>query len=114
MAPTVRSVGTGATRGSFTVGRSPRFGGMMSRQHILEGIEPDNLLAFLALLGFHRAMEHAQPAWRPRVYWTGMPLRPRLVLSEDVQRAAVLDAAATGCKSLAEVHSFDDHKDVNY
>ena len=32
----------------------------------LEGFEPDNLLAFLALLGLLRALEKARPQWRPR------------------------------------------------
>jgi len=36
------------------------------RCHRLEGLEPDNLLAFLALLGLLRSLETARPAWRPR------------------------------------------------
>ena len=36
----------------------------------LNGLEPDNLLAFLALLGLLRTLEHARPTWRTRVAWT--------------------------------------------
>jgi hypothetical protein len=53
-------------------------------EHRLEGLEPDNLLAFLALLGLLRALEEARPAWRPRVRWSidEPPLRPVLRLRE--------------------------------
>jgi hypothetical protein len=86
----------------------------MPKEHNLEGLEPDNLLGFLALLGFHRALEHVEQAWRPRVYWTGLPLRPMLVLSEDVSRINLLEAAAKGCEALAVAHSFEGRKDLTY
>jgi hypothetical protein len=78
----------------------------MPKEHILHGLEPDNLLAFLALLGFHRAVDRAKPDWRGRVYWTGVPLRPRLLLHQHTELEELLEAAATGCAELAEVHSF--------
>ena len=84
------------------------------KEHLLQGLEPDNLLAFLALLGCLRALEHAEPGWRPRVYWTGMPLRPRLVLSKEVERAELLEAVARGAAALAEVHSFSNRMNVDY
>jgi hypothetical protein len=31
--------------------------------HRLQGLEPDNMLAFLALLGLLRALEQARPNW---------------------------------------------------
>ena len=40
--------------------------------HRLNGLEPDNLLAFLALLGLLRALETARPKWRPRARWDVM------------------------------------------
>jgi hypothetical protein len=46
----------------------------------LKGLEPDNLLAFLALLGLLRALEAAQPGWRPRVGWFGTPMPPSCTL----------------------------------
>ena len=33
--------------------------------HRLDGLEPDNLLAFIALLGLLRTLEEARPGWRP-------------------------------------------------
>jgi hypothetical protein len=48
--------------------------------HRLEGLEPDNLLAFLALLGLLRAIEVVRETWRPRAAWDldAPPLRPVL------------------------------------
>ena len=48
--------------------------------HRLDGLEHDNLLAFMALLGLLRALEGARPDWRARVSWTvdDPPLRPAL------------------------------------
>jgi hypothetical protein len=86
----------------------------MPREHILLGLEPDNLLAFLALLGFHRALDQRRPEWRARVYWAGVPLRPRLVLAQDVERRELMEAAAEGCAALAEVHSFGGRADMNF
>lgn len=83
-------------------------------EHILEGIEPDNLLGFLALLGFHRALDCAEPDWHARIYWKGLPVRPRLVLSTEAQRSQVLEAAAKGCERLASVHDFEGRKDISF
>lgn len=52
--------------------------GCRSTTHVLSGLEPDNLLAFLALLGLLKALERARPEWKPRVFWEGKP--PRAVL----------------------------------
>ncbi|MBB4286131.1 type I-G CRISPR-associated protein, Cas3-extension family [Roseospira goensis] len=82
--------------------------------HRLEGLEPDNLLAFLALLGLLRALETAAPEWRPRVHWAGAPLRPVLTLAQPQTPAAVAAAAARGGAVLAADHSFGDHADVTF
>ena len=52
----------------------------VSTSHRLDGLEPDNLLAFLALLGLLRGLELIRPEWRPRAYWEvkKAPLRPIL------------------------------------
>ena len=79
--------------------------------HRLDGLEPDNLLAFMALLGLLRALEKAQPRWRPRVSWTvdddERPLRPALRVRGTVDKAAVAKAAAKGLNALASRHNFD-------
>ena len=83
-------------------------------QHRLDGLEPGNLLAFLALLGLLRALEEATPAWLPRVAWSvaELPLRPVLSLSEAVGRDAIVAAAATGIQRLAARHAFGTFKDL--
>ena len=59
-----------------------------SRRHRLEGLESDNLLCFLALLGLLRALEAARPVWCPRAAWEldVAPLRPYLQLREPATR----------------------------
>jgi CRISPR-associated endonuclease/helicase Cas3 len=59
-------------------------------RHRLEGLEPDNLLAFLALLGLMRTLETARPHWQPRAAWDVEcpPLRPVLSLMEEADRGS--------------------------
>lgn len=81
---------------------------MRPREHRLTGLEPDNLLAFLALLGLLRALSVARPAWCARVHWdTGRPpIRPVLSLLQPATAATVAKSAATGCDVLARAHEF--------
>jgi len=78
--------------------------------HRLEGLEPDNLLAFLALLGLLRALETADSKLHPRAAWDieTPPLRPRLFLAHELSQADVAKAAAKGVSILAEAHDFAD------
>jgi hypothetical protein len=78
------------------------------RHHRLEGFEPDNLLAFLALLGLMRALELARPSWHPRAAWDveTPPLRPVLVLAQPQTREAVCAAAVEGAATLASDYEF--------
>ena len=82
--------------------------------HRLDGLEPDNLLAFIALLGLLRTLEEARPCWRTRVWWTvdEPPLRPALRVPEGEDSGAVVHAAAEGLDSLAQRHEFDGLKDL--
>ena len=84
------------------------------RQHRLDGLEPGNLLAFLALLGLLRALEEADPSWLPRVAWTvdEPPVRPRLSISTTTGKAAIAAAAAAGVMKLASRHDFGPYKDL--
>lgn len=83
--------------------------------HRLTGLEPDNLLAFLALLGLLRALDTARPEWRARAYWDAevQPLRLVLVLAETVTQETVAVAAATGIAGIASAYQFD-RDDLNY
>lgn len=86
-----------------------------TERHRLIGLEPDNLLAFLALLGLLRALDTARPEWRARACWEAatQPLRPLLVLTGPQTEEAVALAAAEGAAALAKVHRFD-RSDLNY
>jgi hypothetical protein len=83
--------------------------------HQLTGLEPDNLLAFLALLGLLRALDAVRPTWRSRSYWdtTASPLRPVLVLAMGQSEEEVTIAAAEGVAELAKLHCFS-RKDLNH
>jgi hypothetical protein len=83
--------------------------------HRLIGLEPENLLAFLALLGLLRALDASRPQWRARACWDAgtPPLRPLLVLVCAQTQAAIAAAAAEGVTALAEVHRFD-RTDLTY
>lgn len=82
--------------------------------HRLEGLEPDNLLAFMALLGLMRALEEVRPEWCPRVAWAvdEPPCRPVLHVPEAVDRVAVVDGVAEGIRSLSADHELADVKGV--
>jgi hypothetical protein len=63
--------------------------------HRLDGLEPDNLLAFLSLLGLLRALETADKTLYPRASWDvdTPPLRPRLVLAHAASPEEVTQGA---------------------
>lgn len=90
-------------------------------EHRLEGLAPDNLLAFLALLGLLRTLEAGAPDWSPRVRWdlataagaTG-PTRPVLVLPHPRPQADIVAAALAGAEGLAAGYDFDRQTDINF
>jgi hypothetical protein len=77
-------------------------------RHRLVGLEPDNLLGFLALLGLLRSLETARPQWRPRSAWDldQAPLRPVLVLADPHTQEEVCKAATEGAGQLVEAYRF--------
>ena len=84
------------------------------RQHVLLGLEPDNLLAFLTLLGLLRTLETACPSWLPRVAWTVdiPPVRPVMNTSVPITKGEIVAAAAKGLTKLAHRHEFERMKDL--
>ena len=80
----------------------------------LNGLEPDNLLAFLALLGLLRTLEHAWPTWRPRVAWTveAPPVRPMLTATAAAADDEIVAAVAQGLNDLARRHQFGQLRDL--
>lgn len=86
----------------------------------LTGLESDNLLAFLALLGLLRSLE-ATPEGKklfPRACWKldDSPLRPVLCLKTPTTREDVTEIAARGLATLALSHDFGERNqnDLNY
>ena len=87
----------------------------------LPGLEADNLLAFVALLGLLRSLQTTRPSWRPRVSWKGPPWIAELHLAEPGSDADVAATADQGCHDLAVrfsqlIESFDedDRKNVAF
>ena len=72
--------------------------------HLLAGLEPDNLLAFLSLLGLLRALEESTPKWNPRAAWRGVPLRAELYLAEAVSRTSLVAATIAGIHKVAQAY----------
>lgn len=88
--------------------------------HRLDGLEPDNLLAFLALLGLLRALEVADneldSKLQPRAAWDidTPPLRPKLILSYAVTQEEVTENAANGIRVISACHDFGGRKGLKY
>lgn len=89
--------------------------------HRFDGLEPDNLLAFLALLGLLRALEasdrnHPGDRLLPRAAWDidEPPLRPKLFLARSAAREEIAERAAEGVDRIAAAHDFSGRKDLNY
>jgi hypothetical protein len=93
----------------------------IASSHRLQGLEPDNLLAFLAVLGLMRALEtddrqRSDDNLLPRLSWDidAPPIRPKLHLARDIAAELVAERAARGIKALAASHDFEGRKDLNY
>jgi hypothetical protein len=89
--------------------------------HRLTGLEPDNLLAFLTLLGLLQALESAdgdRPEGNrllPRADWSkDLPLRPTLSLAFPATPGEVAESAARGIERVAAAHVFGDRKDLDF
>jgi hypothetical protein len=87
-----------------------------ARVHTLHGLEPDNLLAFLCLLGALRALAACPNAPETRASWTldSPPLRPRLYTSDRITAQALLARVDEGARRLAEAYGFEDRADLDF
>jgi hypothetical protein len=88
--------------------------GPASFTHELVGLEVDNLLAFLALMGLLRALEAQEPSWAPRASWAGPPWRARLHLAVEVSTRSVAEAACRGIEHIAARYDRDDRANVAF
>jgi len=80
----------------------------------MPGLEPDNLLAFLAMLGLLRSLEFARPDWRPRIAWNGPPWVAQLHLARAADEKDVAAAANEGISSLIGRFDVDGRKNVDF
>lgn len=85
-----------------------------STRHRLEGLETDNLMAFLALLGTLRALECAEPNWHARAGFDfdRSPLRPYLQLRCEVSQDDVAEAVVRGITALMASVDLAERTDV--
>ena len=90
--------------------------------HRLEGLEPDNPLAFLALLGLLRALEEVDAEkgdderWWPRAFWSvdGGAWRPILRLKRQVDRSLLCARVETGMKAFRDAYAFPGYATPNF
>lgn len=82
--------------------------------HRLNGLESDNLLAFLALLGLMRALRKEGDLASVRASWSvdHPPVRPVLHLSRPETRSSILDSVVRGLRTLIAQFDFDGRKDL--
>lgn len=80
----------------------------------MPGFEPDNLLAFMALLGLLRALETSRLDWQPRVSWKGPPWTAQLHLAAFPEQIEIAQAANEGLMELIQRFDVDQRKNVNF
>lgn len=85
---------------------------MVRHKYTLAGLEPDNLLAFLALLGALRALDARKPEWSARAVWEGAPLRPVLELTAAPTHDEVSAIIAQAVGDFARYHEFGGYTDL--
>jgi hypothetical protein len=78
-----------------------------STRLVLPGLEADNLLAFLALLGLLCALDSSRPQWRACTAWCGTPMMAELHLDAAVDADGAVAAIDAGVHALAEPYIFD-------
>lgn len=88
----------------------------------LHGLESDNLLAFLALIGLLRSLEAVDrdlsniERFHPRAAWDldHPPLRPVLHVSGEHSQVELAEAVSKGIGILSRAHDFDGRKTPDY
>jgi hypothetical protein len=82
--------------------------------HPMPGLEVDNLLSILALLGLLRSLEADKPAWWPRASWAGPPWVARLHVDALASEEEIAEAAAKGVERIASRFDVDSRKNVDF
>lgn len=74
----------------------------------LSGLEVDNLLSFLALLGTLRAIQEQEPGWTPRVVWEARPWRASLDVAAQVDAPGIARVVTDGL--LAVIRRLEQYR----
>lgn len=80
----------------------------------LPGFQPENLLAFLGLIGLLRAVDAARPTWRTRLTWFGPPWQAAIRAEASLDERVLTDAATDGLRALAPSYQFGNKADVDW
>ncbi len=80
----------------------------------LVGLEADNLLGFLALLGLLRALEASMPHWHPRASWVGPPWTARLHVVTRADSPSIAMAARGGMTAILKHYDVDGRANVDF
>ncbi len=80
----------------------------MNAELELAGIEADNLLGFLAVLGLLRSLDTERPEWQARISWRTAPMSARLHLASSASEMDIAEAADGGATKLGKDVSFDE------
>lgn len=80
----------------------------------LAGLEVDNLLAILALMGLLCAVEYAEPNWAAKASWTGPPWRAQLHLGVEVSTRLVAETVCRGIDTIADRYDADGRSNVAF
>lgn len=80
----------------------------------LLGLVPERLSAVLALLGVHRALGVARPAWLVRSHWEGADPRPVLEVHGAESERAVWEALAEGVRLHHQALDFAGRDAADY
>ena len=83
--------------------------------HRLNGLQPDNVLAFLALLGLLRSLHKDGKHADARVSWSvdSPPVRPVVHLVHSETQTGLVDSVARGLNVLAAEIRFGSQKDLS-
>jgi len=77
------------------------------------GLRPDNLLAFLALLGFLRAAACSSPETLVAASWPGPSRQCRLHCPTGTERARLVELVDAGLRQLGPVQLFEGKMDLS-
>lgn len=80
----------------------------------LPGIEADNLLGFLALLGTLRALEETRPDLEAKISWSASPWLAWLHLADEIDRQQLAREISEGCVRIASRFDGDGKQDVSF